>query len=96
MLLLKMILRHISLSMVKHIPWTQGMCEKAVENEPDTLKFVPDDLKIQRMCERAIEEGSYNLKFVPDHLKTQDMCDKVVKDDYSSLQYVPCWFVTRK
>ena len=72
------------------------MHEKAVEDEPEALEYVPNYFKIQKMCERAIEEGLYNLKFVPDCLKMQDMCYKAVKDDSSSLQYVPNWFVTRK
>ena len=72
------------------------MCERVVENEPDTLKFLPDYLKAQWMCGRAIENESYNLKFVLDCPKTQGMCDKAVTGDPYSLQHVPDWFVTRE
>ena len=53
-LLFKMILRHIPLSMVKD----HGMCERAVENELCSLKFVPDHFKTQAMCNEAIEKTS--------------------------------------
>ena len=55
-LLFKMILRHISLSMVKYIPYAQGICEKAIEDEPYSLRFVPDHFKTQGMCEIATEK----------------------------------------
>ena len=78
MLLFKIILRDISLNMVKYISWTQGMCEKAVENEPRSLKFIPDHFKTQGMCERAVEKFPRDLEFVPGHFKTEGMCEGVV------------------
>ena len=72
------------------------MCEKVVENEPYSLRFVPDQYKAQWMCERTIEEDSYNLKFVPDHFKTQKMCDDAVRDGLYSLQYVSDHFKTQE
>ena len=72
------------------------MCEKAVEDEPDTLKFVPDDFKTQRMCERAVEDEPETLEFVPDHIKAQEMCDKAVEEDPCALEFVPDWFVTHQ
>ena len=47
------------------------MCERAVEDEPATLEFVPDRFKNQEMCKKAVEERSYMLKDIPDHFKTQ-------------------------
>ena len=72
------------------------MCERAVEDEPEALEYVPDNLKTHMMCEKAIENEPYNLKVVPDHFKTQRICDKAVRDDSYSLQYVPDWFFTRE
>ena len=46
------------------------MCERAIEDEPDTLQYVPGHLKTQGMCERAVEDEPDTLGFVPDHLKT--------------------------
>ena len=46
------------------------MCERAVEDEPEALKFVPNHLKTKEMYERVIEKYPYKLEFVPDHFKT--------------------------
>ena len=75
-LLFKMILQHISLSMVKYIPWTQGMCEEAVHMEPYWLGYVPDHFKTQEMCEKAVEKFPQALEFVSDHFKTQVMLQR--------------------
>ena len=42
------------------------MFEKFVEDEPETLEFIPDHLKTQEMCERAVEDDPYSLQYVPD------------------------------
>ena len=63
--------------------------KKPLKNEPDALRFVPDQYKAQWMCERAVENEPYNLKFVPDHLKTQKLCDDVVDDDMDDEQGPP-------
>ena len=47
------------------------MCEKAIENEPYSLKFVPDQYKAQEMFERAVEKKSWLLENVPDLFMTQ-------------------------
>ena len=80
-LLFKMILQHILLSMVKYIPWTQEMCDEAVDMEPCSLAYVPDHCKKQGMCERALEKFPRALEFVPGHFKTQEMCNEVVEVD---------------
>ena len=60
---------------------TKGMCEKAVENEPDTLKFVPDHFKAKGMCDQAVKEDPYSLQFVPDWFVTREGVD-MWHDDY--------------
>ena len=47
------------------------MCERVVEDEPETIEFVPDHLKTKTMCERAVEEFPRDLENIPDHFKTQ-------------------------
>ena len=47
------------------------MCEKAVEDEPKSLEYVPDHLKIEEICKEAVHREPYALGHVPDHLKTQ-------------------------
>ena len=72
------------------------MCNKAVEDEPETLEFVSDNLKTKTMCEATIEEGSYNLKFVLDHFKTLEICNKAVREDPRTLLFVPNCVITRE
>ena len=74
---------------------TQRMCERAFEESPHSLEFVPDHLK-KKICERAVEKHPYNLKIVPDHLKTQEMCDKAVHIKLYTLRHVVDWFVTQE
>ena len=49
------------------------MCEKAVEDEPETLEYVPNHFKTQGMCEKAVENEPYSLKFVSDLFKTKEI-----------------------
>ena len=42
------------------------MCERAVENEPYNLKFVPDHFKMQGICDKAVTDDPRTLLFVPD------------------------------
>ena len=53
------------------------MCIKTVEDEPETLKFIPDNLKTQEICEKAAEEAPWQL--FCDQYKTQKICDKAVE-----------------
>ena len=72
------------------------MCKRAVEDEPDTLEFVPNHLKTQEMCNKAVEECPYMLEDVPFQFKTQKMCNAVVMGDSLLLRYVSDWFVTQQ
>ena len=45
------------------------MCERAVEDESETLENVPNHFKTQRMCERAVENEPDTLKIIPGCLK---------------------------
>ena len=65
------------------------MCIKAVEDEPETLEYVPNYFKTQKMCERTVEDDPDTLRFVPDHLKTQGMCERAIKEDSYNLKFVP-------
>ena len=88
-LLFKTILRHISLSMVKYIPWAQGMCDEALDMEPCSLAYVSDHFKTQGMRERAVEKFPRVLEFVPDHFKTHEMCNEAAEVDPHTLKHVP-------
>ena len=53
------------------------MCNKAVDNYPHALEFVPDFYMIQEMSDKIVNTHSSTIKFVPECYKTQEMCDKV-------------------
>ena len=54
------------------------MCNKAVEADQYTLKFVPVHLRTHEM---SLEKYLHPMRDVPDHLKTQMMFNKVVEED---------------
>ena len=42
------------------------MCNKAVDNYPHSLEFVPEFYKTQKMCDKAVEKHPTTIKYVPD------------------------------
>ena len=46
------------------------MCEKAVEDDPYNLEFVPDHFKTKKMCITAAEKEAETLEHFPDLYKT--------------------------
>ena len=57
------------------------MCERPVENEPETLEYIPDCFKIEGICKETFCRESYALGHISDHFKTQEMCEKAVEED---------------
>ena len=51
------------------------MCNKAVENYPHALEFVPECYK---MCDKAVNTYPSPIEFVPECFMTQKMCEKAV------------------
>ena len=41
------------------------MCQRAVEDEPEVLKYVPDHLKTEEMCKEVVCRELYALPYVP-------------------------------
>ena len=54
-----------------------GSVNKAVDNYPPALEFVPECHKTQKMCDKAIDIYTSTIKFVPECFMTHEMCDKV-------------------
>ena len=52
------------------------MCVKAVEDEPETIEYVPKHLKTEEIRKEAVRKETYAMRRVPGHLKTQEMCKK--------------------
>ena len=47
------------------------MCNKAVNNYPLALEFVPVCYKTQKMCDKAVNKFFYIFDSIPDWFKTQ-------------------------
>ena len=54
------------------------MCDKAADNYPYALKFVPGCYMTQKMCDKGVNTYHSTIPFNPDYYKTQEMCDKAV------------------
>ena len=42
------------------------MCQKAAEDEPETLRYIPYHFKTQEICYKVVKDDSSSLQFVPD------------------------------
>ena len=42
------------------------MCNKAVDNYPHSLEFIPECYKTQKMCDKAVDKHPTTIKYVPD------------------------------
>ena len=58
------------------------MCEKAVENEPYSLKFVPDHFEMQEICDKVVRDDSSSLQYVPDWFVTRERVHMWYDDHY--------------
>ena len=54
------------------------MFNKAIDNYPHALEFVPECYKTQQVCDKALNTYPFTIKFVPECFMTQEMCDKAV------------------
>ena len=54
------------------------MCNKAIDNYPHPLEFVPECNKTQNMCDKAVETHPSTIKYVHECYKTQEMYYKTV------------------
>ena len=61
------------------------MCNKAVDNHPHVLEFVPECYMTQKMCDKAANTYPSKLKFVHECFMTQEMRDKAVNRCFSYL-----------
>ena len=53
-------------------------CNKANDNYPHALEFVPECYKIKKVCDKSVNTCPSIIKFVPECLITQEMCDEAV------------------
>ena len=72
------------------------MCDKAVDNYPHELEFVPECYKTKRMCDKIVSEDPFKLKYCHDRYNFQEMRNKAVDDFLPALKFVSDWFATSK
>ena len=65
------------------------MCDKAVDNYPHTLEFVPECYKIQKTCNKAVDTPPTRIKHVLECYKTQEMCYKAVHGCFLVFDSIP-------
>ena len=70
------------------------MYERAVEENPWCLKYVPDHLRTKKMCIKAVKNEAEALEHIPEHFKTREMCIKTVEREAESLEHVLDLFKT--
>ena len=70
------------------------MFDKAVNTHPSTIRFFPDQYKIQEICD--IPCTSLLIVYCPDKYKTHKMYQAAVDDCLAALKFIPDWFVTSK
>ena len=66
---------------------THEIYDKAVQSDPNRLRFSPVLIKIQEICNEAIKKEPWMLEDVPDHFKKQKKCEKAVEK-----KHVPDYF----
>ena len=69
------------------------MCKKAVEEDANMLKYVPEQYKTQEMSSKA-GNCPWLIGHVSDNFKTQETCTRDLEVCPWSLEYIPDWFVT--
>ena len=65
------------------------MREKATDDCPLVLQFVPVQYKTHEIREKAVDDYTLMLQFITDQYKTHTLCEKVVDDFPSILRFIP-------
>ena len=54
------------------------MRNKAVDNYPHSLEFIPECCKTQKMCDKAVDTYYTTIKYAPKYYRTPEMCNKAI------------------
>ena len=82
-LLFKMVFEDILFGLMKFVPdhyKRKKIYNKAVCNDPYTLRHVPEHYKTQKMCDDVVWGNAFSLQYVPDYFVTQQQI-KLWHDD---------------
>ena len=66
------------------------MCNKAVDDYPNALEFVPECYKTYKMCDKTSNTHTSAIKFVPEYFMTQEICDKAVNSFFYLILFLKC------
>ena len=56
------------------------MCNKAVDDYPNALEFVPECNETKKLCDKAVDTYHSKIKFISKCFTTQEMCDRVASE----------------
>ena len=69
---------------------TAEICNSAVSNDPDALKYIPQDKTWGReLCRAAVQQSGSSLEIVPPSWKDEQLCLIAVQQIGDALQWVP-------
>ena len=69
---------------------TKGLCMAAVLNQPESIQFVPEELRDQAMYEKVVLISGHLLAMVPEKERTEDLCiTAVLSRTGGVLKHVP-------
>ena len=66
------------------------MCYKAILENGETLKSVPDSYKNQEMYNKVVDNYSHASEFFPECQKTQKRCDEAVDTYPYTIKFLEC------
>ena len=65
------------------------MCNKAVDNYPHALEFVPECFTTQEMCDEVFNKSFLAFFYILGRYKTQQMCDRIISNVHLLPRCVP-------
>ena len=69
---------------------TIDICKAAVSEDPDALKYAPQDKTWSReLCQAAVQQRGSTLEFVPPEWKDEQLCLTAVEKHGDALMWVP-------
>ena len=60
----------------------------AIMKNPETIRFVPDDLETKKMFKNAAKKLLFAITYFSDWYKTQEMCNKIIEENVGTLNFI--------
>ena len=60
----------------------------AIMKNPETIRFIPNDLKTKKMFKNAVKKLLFVITYFSDWYKTQEMCNKIIEENGGTLKFV--------